>query len=168
MKYLLTILISIGSINISAYEDLMLSCEGVGSNTKTSSVNLNQNQTFNNSNSWDLNNSTSSAGSISTKENFSATVTVFFSEQGSWIQIPLSLTSGLNKMSNAFKKDKKNKWDMYNVSATEEEFKGKFKLNILNKPQVVVNRFSATMIMDGLGNGFNGKCKKIDNNKKQF
>ena len=78
MKYLLTILISIGSINISAYEDLMLSCEGVGSNTKTSSINLNQNQTFNNSNSWDLNNSTSSAGSISTKENFSATVTVFF------------------------------------------------------------------------------------------
>ena len=66
------------------------------------------------------------------------------------------------------KKDKKNKWDMYDVDVTEEEFKGRFKLNVLNKPQVVVNRFSATIVMDGFGNGFNGKCKKIDTKEKQF
>ncbi|MDC1171223.1 hypothetical protein OAT61_03035 [Gammaproteobacteria bacterium] len=168
MKYLLIALISITNLQMFAYEELMLSCEGVGSNVKSSSINLNQNQTFNNSNSWDLNNSTSSTGNISTKENFNASITVFFSEKGSWIQMPLSLTSGLNKMSNAFKKDKKNKWDMYDVDVTEEEFKGRFKLNVLNKPQVVVNRFSATIVMDGFGNGFNGKCKKIDTKEKQF
>ena len=161
MKKLLITLIALFCLNSFAYDDLMLSCIGVGTNVKSSAINLNQSDSIGNP-------STGVTGSISTKENFNATVTVLFSEQGSWIQIPLSLTSGLNKMSNAFKKDKKNKWDMYNVEVSEEEYKGKFKLNILNKPQVVVNRFSATMIMDGLGNGFNGKCSKIDNTKQQF
>ena len=59
-------------------------------------------------------------------------------------------------MSNAFKKDKKNKWDMYNIKVTDEEFKCKFKLNVVNRPQVIASRFSAIMNMDGLSNGFNG------------
>ena len=156
------------SSNLFAFEDLMLTCEGVGRNVKSSSINMNQQQNFDSSKAWDLNNSTSSTGSITTKENFNANITVLFSEKGSWIQIPLSLTSGLNKMANAFKKDKKNKWDMYDIDISDEELRGRFKLNVVNKPQVVVNRYSGTITMDGLGNGFNGKCSKVDVSKKQF
>ena len=79
------------SSNLFAFEDLMLTCEGVGRNTKSSSINLNGSD------------SSSASGTVTTKENFDANITVLFSEKGSWIQIPLSLTSGLNKMSNAFK-----------------------------------------------------------------
>ena len=39
---------------------------------------------------------------------------------------------------------------------TDEEFKGKFKLNVVNRPQVIASRFSAIMNMDGISNGFNG------------
>ena len=158
MKKLLLTLTTLFCLNSFAYDDLMLSCVGVGTNTNSSKINLKQEGSI----------ASEISGSIRKKENFDATVTVLFSEKGSWIQIPLSLTSGLNKMSNAFKKDKKNKWDMYNIKVTDEEFKGKFKLNVVNRPQVIVNRFSATKIMDGLGNGFNGECTKVDNTKQQF
>lgn len=158
MKKLFVTLGTLICLNTFAYDDLMLSCVGEGTKTESSKINLKKEGSI----------SSGISGSLRKKENFDAVVTVLFSEKGSWIQVPSSLTSGLNRMSNAFKKDKKSKWDMYNVKVSDEEFKGTFKLNIANRPQVVVNRFSATIIIDGLGSGFNGKCSKIDNTKQQF
>lgn len=139
-------------------EVLRLNCFGEGSNVSSSTATITSPQTPG-----------QSANIISySKKEFNAKVSINLENGNNWIEIPSTLMSGANRISNTFKKQKNNKFDLYNVTISEKEILGKFKLNFVNKPSVKIDRYSGTMFFDGLGVSFNGECEKVEINKKKF
>ena len=146
------------STSLISEETLRLNCFGEGSNVSSSTSKITSNQTPGQS---------ANINSLSRKE-FNSKVSINLEDGNNWIEIPSTLMSGANRISNIFKKQKNNKFDLYDVDISEEEIIGKFKLNFANKPSVKIDRFSGTMFFDGLGVSFNGECEKVEVDKKKF
>jgi len=150
--------IFISHLSISEEITLRLNCYGEGSNVSTSTSTITSPQ------------SPGESANINTlnRKEFDSTVSVNLAKGDNWIEIPSTLMSGINRMSNTFKKQKNNKFDLYDLDVSEEEIIGKFKLNFLNKPSIKIDRYSGTMFFDGLGVSFNGECKKVELENKKF
>ena len=84
------------------------------------------------------------------------------------IQIPAALLPGFNRTINFLKKDKKNKFKLYNIKSSESEIKANFKLNPVNKPSVKIDRYTGVLYIEGLGLTFNAECKKYEKKEKKF
>jgi|TARA_B100001059_G_scaffold229823_1_gene262984 hypothetical protein len=158
MKKVLIISLSFLSFSLMSEETLRLNCFGEGSNVSSSTAKITSNQTPGQS---------ANINSFSRKE-FNSKVSINLEDGNNWIEIPSTLMSGANRLSNTFKKQKNNKFDLYDIVISDEEIIGKFKLNFANKPSVKIDRFSGTMFFDGLGVSFNGECQKVEVDKKKF
>jgi hypothetical protein len=84
------------------------------------------------------------------------------------ISIPAGLLPGLNRTLNFLKKDKKNKFKLYNIKITEPEITANFKLNPVNKPSVKIDRYTGILFIEGLNLTFNAECEKFEKKKKKF
>ena len=139
-------------------ETLRLNCLGEGSNVSSSTATVSSNQ------------APSQSANINylSKKEFNSKVSINLEDGNNWIEVPSTLMSEVNRISKIFKKQKNNKFDLYDVDISDEEIVGKFKLNFANKPSVKIDRFSGTMFLDGLGVSFNGECEKVEVDKKKF
>ena len=77
------------------------------------------------------------------------------------ISIPASLLPSLNKALNFFKKDKKNKFKLYNINITKPKIRADFKLNAVNKHSVKIDRYKEILFIEGINLTFSAKCKKF-------
>ena len=84
------------------------------------------------------------------------------------INIPAALLPGFNRTLNFLKKDKKNKFKLYNIKINESEIKANFKLNPVNKPSVKIDRYTGVLYIEGLNLTFNAECEKFEKKEKKF
>jgi hypothetical protein len=66
------------------------------------------------------------------------------------------------------KKKANNKYDIYDLRISEDSITGKFKLNIINKPSMTIDRYSGVLSFRGKGVSFTGECNKVDREEKKF
>jgi hypothetical protein len=145
-KLFLSILVICSLLGGNAYSaNLNLTCEGIGSKSKTMSQ----------------------SGSTSELRYFEETnsiVNVSIGNKGNWIQMPMHLLPR--------KRIKKanNKYEIYDLKISEGSISGKFKLNFVNKPSMTIDRYSGVLsfVSRGKGISFTGECKKVDREEKKF
>ena len=77
------------------------------------------------------------------------------------ISIHETLLPSLNKALNFFKKDKKNKFKLYNIKITESEISANFKLNAVNEHSVKIDRYKEILFIEGINLTFSAECKKF-------
>ena len=128
-------------------ESLQLICSGIGTGVSTSSV-------------YDP--TTGKTIGINSRKSTKASVTVSIDEKENWIQLPNILLPPVKK------KKPGNKYDLYNLEITDKEISGKFKINIINKPSMTIDRYTGVMAMKGFGTTFDGQCEKVDLMEKKF
>jgi hypothetical protein len=155
MKKISITLLFFISFSLMSEETLRLNCFGEGSNVSSSTSRVTSSGESANITSY-------------SRKEFNSKVSVNLENGNNWIEIPSTLMSGANRISNTFKKQKNNKFDLFDVAISDEEITGKFKLNFANKPSMKIDRFSGTMFFDGLGVSFSGECEKVAVDKKKF
>ena len=144
MKKLLGIIVLSLLLSGNAYaEDLNLTCDGIGSKSKTMSQ-------------------SGSASELRYFEETNSIVSVSIGNKGNWIQMPMHLLPP--------KRIKKanNKYEIYDLIISEGSITGKFKLNFINKPSITIDRYSGVLSFKGKGVSFTGECKKVDREEKKF
>ena len=99
---------------------------------------------------------------INSRKSTKASVTVSIDEKENWIQLPNILLPPVKK------KKPGNKYDLYNLEITDKEISGKFKINIINKPSMTIDRYTGVMTKKGFGSTFDGQCEKVDLTEKKF
>ena len=107
-------------------------------------------------------NNTGTSTDVSYTEQTNSDVNVSIGEKGNWIQIPMHLLPRIKK------KKANNKYDIYDLRISEDSITGKFKLNIINKPSMTIDRYSGVLSFRGKGLSFTGECNKVDREEKKF
>ena len=60
-------------------------------------------------------------------------------------------------------------WLLENASVTDCKISGRFRINVLNKPVVVISRLNGEITVSGFGStNFHGVCAKIDPAQRAF
>ena len=126
-------------------QEFYLECEGI------SNVKVRNTTTFN----YDY----SSSFTSTSEEKIRELVRVDINESKSRIMIPNLFIQGLSKLnSNA-----KDGWyPLISLEINNEEIKGKFKLDIIFSPKVLINRFTGDISIKGNNKSFIGSCRKLD------
>jgi hypothetical protein len=58
-------------------------------------------------------------------------------------------------------------WDLENLQISLNEIRGRYRMNGLNKPKVVIDRMSGEIAIDGIEH-FNGRCNPVDAGMRRF
>lgn len=93
------------------------------------------------------------------KTNFDANLNVSIHGERGSIRLPKSLVPPINSGSN------NGWWDIDDLIVGHNEIRGRFRLNGLNKPTIVINRRSGTIAIDGMIK-FNGRCEPDDGHRR--
>tara|TARA_B100001250_G_scaffold64654_1_gene51001 strand:+ start:351 stop:782 length:432 start_codon:yes stop_codon:yes gene_type:complete len=102
---------------------------------------------------------------IQGRKNLGAVVNFYMNEDqtGGWVQLPSSMRPPIGA-------SKKDKFELTELSVTESEIRAKFRINFINKPNIIINRNTGTMDYKASAwpRYFNGECEKVDTSKKKF
>jgi len=128
-------------------KNLSLECYGTGSKGSTMSK-------------FDQKTGISSQTHYTDRSNSSVNVSI--DKEKSWIQIPTHLLPPMKI------KKPNNKYNIYNLKISDDSITGKFKLNIMNRPSLTLDRYSGVLSFKGPMVSFTGKCKKVDRTEKKF
>ena len=150
---LLTLLMSIGAWA----EELTLSCTGITEipDNKVGTTTIRPSDSS----------PTTGNTLIQGRKNLAAVVNFFMNEDqtGGWVQLPSSMRPPIGAR-------KKDKFDLTELTVTDTEIRAKFRINFINKPNIIINRNTGTMDYKASAwpKYFNGDCEKVDTSKKKF
>lgn len=137
----------------SAATSLSLVCNGNGTATDTET-------TF--TNSYDRKNKSSEHGTAQTnvKHPYTGTSSVEISVGSARIKLPAPMIPPLESS------NREGWFPVQDFSMTESEIKGTVRINILNKPKLVINRMTGTMTLSGPYSDFSGQCERLAQDAK--
>ncbi|WKL56558.1 hypothetical protein Q1W73_12795 [Asticcacaulis sp. ZE23SCel15] len=93
------------------------------------------------------------------KSHFDAAINVSIHDDQGTLRLPKTMVPPLHASSDD------GWWTIDNLMVGHNEIRGQFRLNALNKPNLVINRRSGVMTIDGMLN-FTGRCEADDGHRR--
>jgi len=140
--------VALSAPGVALAEPLELSCRGVARFSETTQA---QSTSWN---GWDAPRNTTTT--MTGTDSANAILRIRINAEGAGeIRVPSELTPLLRSGS-------KDGWRPFNeLTLSDNEIRGRFTLNPLNKPRVLVDRRTGDIELTGWGGGFTGNCERV-------
>lgn len=96
-------------------------------------------------------------------KNFESAVTIQIQGNDGRIRLPKKLIPPLHSGG-----DDQHWWQLDDIRVTQDEIRAGYRLNGMNKPSIRIDRGSGLISIKGFGQGFTGRCDKIDEGTRRF
>tara|TARA_Y100000593_G_C4081056_1_gene223878 strand:+ start:43 stop:471 length:429 start_codon:yes stop_codon:yes gene_type:complete len=142
-------------MSMGAWADsITLVCEGLGQRTETNYSNSYQNNT-----GGELPKTYQTVSKSTKQFNTSMTLHIDTTAKSSWIKLPNQLRPFVVRNQEQF--------FFTELNTSEDEIKARFKLNMVHKPKISIDRLTGKIDYRGWGS-FTGDCNKLENLEKKF
>lgn len=96
-------------------------------------------------------------------KDFESAVTIQIQGNDGRIRLPKKLIPPLHSGG-----DDQHWWQLEDIVVRSDEIRASYRLNGMNKPKIKIDRTSGLISIKGFGQGFDGRCDRIDEGTRRF
>ena len=96
-------------------------------------------------------------------QDFASAVTIQIQGEDGRIRLPKKLVPPIHSGG-----DDQHWWQLEDIVVQADEIRASYRLNGMNKPKVKIDRTSGLISIKGFGQGFEGRCDKVDEGARRF